>query len=201
MSEHYYTRTPQSQSFERSFTLEYRGQTYEFIYDNGVFSKGRLDDGTRILLDAAGTVNGDVLDLGCGWGPVGTILGRENPEANILMTDVNERALALADKNLLLNRVSNAETLCSDGFEKVDGLFDFILTNPPIRAGKQVVYALFDAALAHLKPDGALYIVIRRQQGAQSALKYLEKADAEVVARDKGYWVLRAGRGGGENEG
>lgn len=191
MNEHYYTQSPQSASEERRFQLEFEGETYSFIYDNGVFSKGRLDDGTRILLSAVGSVDGNVLDLGCGWGPVGTILAHRNPAARLLMTDVNERALALSEKNLRLNRIANARTLASDGFENIDGYFDCILTNPPIRAGKQVIYGMFDDALEHLKPGGVLYIVIRRQQGAESALKYLEKADAQVIERDKGYWVIR----------
>ncbi|MBQ9408788.1 MAG: class I SAM-dependent methyltransferase [Clostridia bacterium] len=196
MNEHYYTPEPQSMSDERRFELEFEGEKYSFIYDNGVFSKGRLDDGTRILLSAVETVSGDVLDLGCGWGPVGTILARRFPAARILMTDVNERALRLSEKNLKLNRVENARTLASDGFTSIEGCFDCILTNPPIRAGKQTIYGMFDDALHHLKPGGALYIVIRRQQGAESALKYLEKANAQVILRDKGYWVIRCGREG-----
>ena len=191
MSEHYYTHDPQSASEERVFSLDFAGENYRFVSDNGVFSKGRLDEGTRILLEAAGEVRGDVLDLGCGWGPVGVILGRRCPDARILMSDVNARALGLAEKNLQLNGVKNARAAESDGFANIDGLFDCILTNPPIRAGKQLIYRMFDEALSHLKPGGSLYIVIRRQQGAESALKYLQKAHAEVIRRDKGYWVLR----------
>ena len=197
MSEHYYTRAPQSGSEVRRFELELEGEKYTFLYDNGVFSKSRLDDGTRILLSAIDEVCGDVLDLGCGWGPVGTILGRKYPGARILMSDVNERALALAERNLSLNRVANARTLYSDGFEKIGAQFDCIVTNPPIRAGKQVIYKMFDDALMHLKSGGKLYIVIRRQQGAESALKYLQKADAQVIDRDKGYWVIRCVNGRG----
>ena len=195
MNEHYYTQSPRSRSEERRFETEFAGETYTFLYDNGVFSKGRLDDGTRILLEALPAIGGDVLDLGCGWGPVGTILGHRYPKARILMTDVNERALELAGKNLLLNRVTNAQTRESDGFAGIEERFDCIVTNPPIRAGKQLIYALFDEALGHLKLGGALYIVIRRQQGAESALRYLEKADAEVIEREKGYWVIRCEHG------
>ncbi len=192
MSEHYYTHNPVSPSDERRFTLNFAGQEYSFLYDNGVFSKGRLDEGTAILLGALGEVYGDVLDLGCGWGPVGTILGKRHPDANILMTDVNERALELSRKNLILNGVNNARVLCSDGFENISGLFDFIVTNPPIRAGKQTIYAMFDGALEHLKSGGTLTVVIRKQQGAESALKFLAKANAEVIERQKGYWVIQA---------
>ena len=190
MNEHYYTQNPQSFSQERCFFLDFEGEQYRFLYDNGVFSKGRLDDGTNILLKAVGHVDGDVLDLGCGWGPVGTILGHRFPDTRILMSDINARALRLAEKNLKLNMVTNARTLESDGFAQIDGQFDTILTNPPIRAGKQVIYTLFDDALKHLKPDGRLCIVIRRQQGAESALRYLQKASAEVIKRDRGYWVI-----------
>ena len=87
-----------------------------------------------------------------------------------------------------------AEVLQGDGFDPVEGLFDAVVTNPPIRAGKAVIYGLFAEARDYLKPEGALYVVIRKQQGAPSALKYLKEiyASAEVVGRGSGYHVLRA---------
>lgn len=193
MNEHYYTQSPSSASRRAEFRLEFGGESYTFEYDNGVFSKGELDEGTRILLSALPPVKGRVLDLGCGWGPVGTILGRTYPGAEIVMSDINERAVELSRDNLRRNNVKNACAAVSDGFESLEGTFDFIITNPPIRAGKAVIYALFDTALSRLNPDGRLYIVIRRQQGAESALKYLAKANARVIEKEKGFWVLECG--------
>ncbi|MBR4235115.1 MAG: class I SAM-dependent methyltransferase [Clostridia bacterium] len=193
MNEHYYTSAPESQSRRRSFTADFRGEAYTFIYDNGVFSKGEIDEGTALLISSAQDIHGRVLDLGCGWGPVGVILARTNPQASVLMTDINERAVALAEENARINGAENARALLSDGFQNISGEFDAILTNPPIRAGKQVIYRLFDEALAHLAPEGRLYIVIRRQQGAESALKYLQKANARVVNKKKGFMIIVCG--------
>ena len=198
MNEFYYTGSPTSESRIQRFTLDYEGESYLFAYDNGVFSKGELDDGTAYLLGALPPLHGRVLDLGCGWGPVGVILGRRYPEISLVMSDVNERALALAKDNLEANGVKNAETVLSDGLEKIEGRFDFIVTNPPIRAGKQVIYRLFDESLARLNEGGRLFIVIRRQQGAESALKYLEKANARVIEKKKGFWIIECGGDGHE---
>ena len=109
------------------------------------------------------------------------------------MTDVNARAAELSRRNLSANGVQ-AEVVQGDGFEHVAGTFDAIVTNPPIRAGKAVIYGLFDQAKERLAPGGALYIVIRKQQGAPSALKHLKEVygDAEVIDRSSGFWVLRA---------
>ena len=193
MTEHYYAKNPSVAHDERRVIFEVLGLKIECTTDSGVFSREGLDMGTRILLEALPEVSGRALDLGCGWGPVGVALGRKYPEAELVLSDVNERAAELARRNLRDNGVTNARVVCGDGFEKVEGDFDLIALNPPIRAGKAVIYALFANAAGHLRPGGALYIVIRKQQGAESAQKYLKTlyGDVERVARDKGYWVLR----------
>ena len=198
MNEFYYTENPTSESKERSFTMEFLGETCRFTYDNGVFSKGELDEGTAYLLSALPPLGGRILDLGCGWGPVGVILGRKYPEAEIVMSDVNERALTLSRKNLAANGVKNASCLSSDGFEHIEGTFDAIVTNPPIRAGKEKIYAMFDTAMERLNEGGALYLVIRKQQGAESAVKYLSHYGVEILLKKKGFFVLKVG--GNANE-
>ena len=198
MNEFYYTENPTSESNERSFTMEFLGETCRFTYDNGVFSKGELDEGTAYLLSALPPLGGRILDLGCGWGPVGVILGRKYPEAEIVMSDVNERALTLSRKNLAANGVKNASCLSSDGFEHIEGTFDAIVTNPPIRAGKEKIYAMFDTAMERLNEGGALYLVIRKQQGAESAVKYLSHYGVEILLKKKGFFVLKVG--GNANE-
>ena len=193
MTEHYYAKNPGAEHDERRVIFEVLGLKFTCTTDSGVFSREGLDMGTRILLEALPEVSGRVLDLGCGWGPVGVALGKRYPAAEFVLTDVNERAAELAERNLRDNGVCNARVVCGEGFENIKGTFDLIALNPPIRAGKAVIYELFANAAARLNAGGALYIVIRKQQGAESAQKYLETIyrDVERVARDKGYWVLR----------
>ena len=189
MSEHYYTSAPESESKPFEFEAECLGQKLVFACDRGVFSKGEIDEGTRILLEALPPLKGRVLDLGCGWGPLGITLGKLYPEISVLMSDVNQRAVDLAKTNIKKNGLQNAEAVVSDGFDMLEGAFDYIITNPPIRAGKQTIYRLFVDAIKHLNPGGSLFIVIRRQQGAESALKHLGEC-AWVIEKKKGFWVI-----------
>lgn len=193
MNDHYYTETPSSAHDERRIRLTALGNGLDFITDAGVFSRDGLDRGTEILLNALPPLQGRVLDLGCGWGPVGVALGKANPALDIVMTDVNTRAVELARRNLALNGV-RAQVVQGDGYANLQGAFDAIITNPPIRAGKALIYGLFDDAQKYLNPGGALYIVIRKQQGAPSALKHLKETwpAAEIIEREAGYWVIRA---------
>ena len=193
MADHYYTQQPASEHKERIIRAAARGLTLEFVTDAGVFSKNELDPGSRLLIESLPPLAGRVLDLGCGWGPVGAFRARLNPEAQLVLADVNERALALARRNLDKNGV-RAQVVESDGFERVEGAFSHVVTNPPIRAGKQLIYALFDQAYARLLPGGTLTIVIRKQQGAPSALKHFQETygNAEIIAKEAGYWIIRA---------
>ncbi len=192
MAEQYFTSEPTSANAPVTCTFEYRGRHLEFRSDAGVFSKGELDTGTRVLLSALpGEVRGRVLDLGCGWGALGVCVGKINPDAEIVLSDVNTRAIALARDNAARNGVT-VTCVVSDGFERLDGMFDQILLNPPIRAGKQTVYRLFSECADHLAENGELFIVIRKQQGAPSALEHLKTLfdHAMVVDKSGGYWVI-----------
>ncbi len=196
MPDYYYTQEPASAHKERSITARVLGLTLSFETDAGVFSKNELDPGSRLLIESMGALSGRVLDLGCGWGPVGTFLSLANPQAQLVMSDVNERALDLARRNLKNNGAA-AEVVESDGFESIEGTFDHVVTNPPIRAGKALIYGLFDTAHERLREGGALTIVIRKQQGAPSALKHLQETfgNAEVIAKGGGYWIIRSVKG------
>ena len=196
MNDQYYTADPTSESKPVPCAFPYRGHGMNFMTDAGVFSKGELDQGTRLLLDALPALSGDVLDLGCGWGAIGVSIARANPECRVVMADVNRRALQLSRDNLERNKTT-AEVMESDGMAAVlDRSFDAVITNPPIRAGKQVIYKMFADSAAHLKQGGALYLVIRKQQGAESCVKYLKTLFGEVEKLDKsgGFWVLKASR-------
>ena len=195
MNDHYYTRVPQSESKPVGCEYTYRGVALTFQTDAGVFSKGEVDTGTRLLLEALPEeMKGDILDLGCGWGVIGISIARKWPETKVTMADVNTRALDLSRENAKRN---GAEVTCveSDGMaELAEKTFDAVVTNPPIRAGKQVIYRMFADAAARLKPGGALYLVIRKQQGAESCMKYLQTIYDTVEKLDKsgGLWVIKA---------
>ncbi|MBQ8312724.1 MAG: class I SAM-dependent methyltransferase [Clostridia bacterium] len=194
MNDQYYTAAPSSESKPVPCAFPYRGHGLNFMTDAGVFSKGELDQGTRLLLDALPALTGDVLDLGCGWGAIGVSIAKANPACRVVMADVNRRALQLSRDNLERNKTT-AEVIESDGMAAVlDRSFDAVITNPPIRAGKQVIYKMFADSAAHLKEGGALYLVIRKQQGAESCVKYLKTLFGEVEKLDKsgGFWVLKA---------
>jgi len=195
MNDHYYTRDPQSASRPAECEFTYRGIRLTFRTDAGVFSRGEVDTGTQVLLEALPEeMHGEILDLGCGWGVIGISIARKWPETRVTMADVNTRALELSRENAKRNR---AEVICaeSDGMEAFRGkTFDAVVTNPPIRAGKQVIYRMFADAAEALKPDGALYLVIRKQQGAESCIRYLQTiyASVEKLDRSGGFWVLKA---------
>ncbi len=195
MNDHYYTRTPQSESRPAECTFSYRGTDLTFQTDAGVFSRGEVDTGTRLLLESLPEkMKGEILDLGCGWGVIGISIARTWPDTRVTLADVNTRALELSRENAKRNR---AEVFCaeSDGMAAFAGkTFDAVVTNPPIRAGKQVIYRMFADAAEHLTPEGALYLVIRKQQGAESCIRYLQTvyADVEKLNRSGGFWVLKA---------
>lgn len=193
MPEHYYTNTPTSEHEERSFRAVFAGKVLAFDTDAGVFSKQHVDPGSELLCKSLpDDLGGDILDMGCGWGAMTVMTLARFPKASMTMADVNERALGLAVSNVEKNRMQ-AKAVLSDGFEKIEGLFDAVITNPPIRAGKAVIYKMFEDAKAHLREGGSLYLVIRKQQGAPSALKFLKELyrKAEVIERDGGYWIIR----------
>lgn len=165
---------------------------YSFYTDNGVFSKEKLDFGTRVLLETIpiDTLHGDILDVGCGYGVIDIILGKI-VNANFLGIDVNRRALHLANMNKKENKVDNVNFIESNCYENIHDKFDFIITNPPIRAGKKIVYDIVMNAKNHLKENGNLYIVVRKEQGAKSMIKDLEEIyKVEVLDKVKGFFVI-----------
>lgn len=193
MGDHYFTENPASEHRPRAFTARALGQELVFHTDSGVFSRDGIDAGSRILLEAAAPFAGRVLDMGAGWGAMGIAVAKAYPGAHVVMAEINARALELIRENARLNGVTNAEAVASDGYSAVEGAFDAILTNPPIRAGKPVIYRMFSDARSHLAPGGRMDLVIRKQQGAPSALKYLRTlyGRADVIEREAGYWVIR----------
>lgn len=198
MSEHYYTNNPKAAHDETQISVTLRGFALSFTSDSAVFSRQRIDFGSALLIEAMQIRPGDtVLDLGCGYGPIGTVAAKLATQGRVYLVDVNERATELARRNLAANGVTNVEVRAGDGLTPVRGLtFDKILTNPPIRAGKQVIYQMVDDAFAQLNPGGEYWCVIQTKQGAPSMKKKLAETfgNVEDVEREAGYHIFRAAK-------
>lgn len=192
---HYFTDNRNLEENRKDHSFRFSGTLFTFTTDNGVFSKSEVDQGTEILLKAVckEPLSGRVLDLGCGYGPVGIIVKKLYPECDVTSVDINPRAVELAQINCEKNEVS-VNVHVSDGFDDVSGTFDHVITNPPIRTGKKVIYKMFEDAQEKLNDHGDLTAVIRRKQGAESAVKKFQEifGNCEVISRDKGYWVIRS---------
>ena len=183
-------------SKKREISVLLNDTKYTFISDNGVFSKGEVEYGSIALLKILLKQNftGNILDIGCGYGTIGLILAKNFPECNFLLSDVNIRACALARENKKSFGVKNVEIIESDIFQNIDKNFDYIVTNPPIRAGKKVIYSIFEQSYHHLNQNGSLFIVIRRSHGAESAQKFIHSVfgNCELLKKDKGFYVYCA---------
>lgn len=189
---HYFTND-KVKSEEKEITVKIKNTKLDLIVDNGVFSKKGLDFGTRSLLESLDIeeIKGNILDLGCGYGPIGIYLAL-NTKANIEMVDVNLRALSLAQKNAKLNKVK-VDIYESDAFSNINQKYDYIITNPPIRVGKEKLYEILYESLKHLKEKGKLIFVINKNQGAKSTIKNLnEKYEIKIINKNKGFYIIEA---------
>ncbi|AZB41245.1 class I SAM-dependent methyltransferase [Bacillus sp. FJAT-42376] len=197
MSDHYYSENPTVQSNKKSWSFDLAGHSFTFRSDSGVFSKNEVDFGSRVLIESfeMPEVPGNILDMGCGYGPIGLSLAKKWPERNVDMADINSRAVELAKENAEFNGIQNAAIFQSDLFSKVaDKAYAAILTNPPIRAGKKVVHEILEKSFEHLCSGGELWAVIQKKQGAPSAVAKLEEHfdEVDVVQKKKGYYIIRA---------
>lgn len=196
MAEQYFEKWPASAHRPAELRVTIRGHAFTFRTDAGVFSRTALDRGTDLLLEAlqVGPCE-SILDLGCGYGAIGTVASRLSDGGRVILTDVNERAIGLARANLVANGVRNAEVRVGDLYAPVADLaFDHILSNPPIRAGRKVVDRIIAEAPAHLLDGGSLWLVARTRQGAESIRTRMATAfgSAEIVKRGGGFKVLRS---------
>ena len=189
----YFDNDKNIKSEKKKIKFYFKDREYNLISDNGVFSKDKFDYGTRVLLESINidNLNGRVLDLGCGIGVVGIILGTLNKNINIDMIDINERAIELSKENLILNNINN-KVFVSNVYDEVDSKYNFIITNPPIRAGKDVIRRFLLGSYNYLVDNGILYFVMRKDHGVKSMIKELEdKFNIKIINRDKGFYVLK----------
>lgn len=197
MTEHYYSKNPHVKSEPKYWKAVLRGRTFDFMTDAGVFSKDEVDFGSQLLIRTfrEPDIEGSILDVGCGYGPVGLSIASSFPERTIQMVDINERALTLSEANAEKNNIKNAVIYPSDALDQVQTLdFAAILTNPPIRAGKEVIFKIYEQAFAHLVSGGELWVVIQKKQGAPSTMTRLEElfGNAEIAAKSKGYYIIKS---------
>lgn len=196
MGDHYFNKKPKIVSDPFEVVSYLRGKQRTFMSDHGVFSKKEVDFGSRLLIDSFTfpKVEGDLLDVGCGYGPIGLTLAEET-DRTVWLVDVNERAVQLTKENIKRKGLLNVQVLVSDLFAALsDRRFAAILTNPPIRAGKKVVHTLFEDAYDHLLPGGSFWTVIQKKQGAASAKAKLAELfdDVITVQKKKGYYIFVA---------
>lgn len=193
MTKMYYAENPDSAHDIHELKVTLLGHPFTFLTDSGVFSKKMIDYGSQVLLSTLDFEKSKtLLDLGCGYGPLGISLAKVQG-VQATMVDINNRAIDLAQKNAEKNGVT-ANIFQSNIYEKVSGTFDYIISNPPIRAGKQVVHTIIADSINYLKDGGHLTIVIQKKQGAPSAKAKMVEifGNVDILKRDKGYYILRS---------
>ena len=191
---HYFTNENDLKSDIKKVNVVIHSTDYYFYTDNGVFSKGELDFGTELLLktfEYTYPQDKKVLDIGCGCGPIGIYLSKL--DFLVDMCDVNERALNLSKKAIEEQKL-NANTFISDAYSTVDNKYDYILSNPPIRVGKQKLYEIVMDAKNYLNENGEVWLVVRKDKGADSLVRDMKKVynEVEVVEKKKGYYIIKA---------
>ncbi|OEF96407.1 16S rRNA methyltransferase [Vulcanibacillus modesticaldus] len=201
MVNHYYSEKPNVGHDEKIIKSIFHNREFIFKTDAGVFSKNRVDFGSSLLIETFPVPNeAKILDLGCGYGPIGIIISSQLSKGEVHLVDINERAIELAKHNLITNQHhigNNIEVYVkqSDGFTKIEERdFNYILLNPPIRAGKKLIHELFEQSYHHLSDKGELWIVIQKKQGAPSAIKKLEAtfSQVDIVEKKKGYFIIKS---------
>lgn len=195
---HYFTDNRHLAENRKEISFRFWCFNVSFITDNGVFSKDTVDFGTRVLLNTLHNHENElgdyVLDMGCGYGVVGIVTKKTWPEKTVEMVDVNPRAVELSIENAKKNNIE-ADIHVSNVYDEVNGNnFSDIITNPPIRAGKAVIYKIFKEGYEYLSENGSLWVVIRKQQGAMSAVKKIKEVfgNCDIIHKEKGYFILKA---------
>lgn len=191
--EHYFVEKPRSKLKLYKLECVLRNKKFTFLTSSGVFSPRRIDKGTRILVEnMILPTSGKILDLGCGYGVIGIVAAKLCRNCEVYLTDINERALWLARRNIKINKVRNAKVIKSDGFSSLKGMkFDCIITNPPISAGLKLCYRLIEESKDFLRPSGILEIVARPKKGGKRLMERMLEVfgNCTTIAKKSGYRV------------
>ena len=193
---HYFENDVNLKSNKRHLKLYINDNILSFVSDSGVFSNTQIDYGSFTFLKTLLKLENvtSLLDVGCGYGVLGITLKYFGKCQNATMIDINPKAVSLCQENINNYKLENISCFESDGLNNVDGLFDQIVINPPIRAGKAVIYKMFEDSVKHLNENGCLYIVIKKNLGANSAISKLSTLykKVEVLDKDKGYFIIKS---------
>lgn len=198
MTNQYFEKNPSSEHNQQEITLSFQDQSMFFLTDSGTFSKNRVDYGSRVLLESfckhiSNEQSQNILDLGSGYGPIAITLGKIYTKSKVIGVEINERAYLLAQDNAKRNQTDNVKFILNDACNYVSSTrFDDVVTNPPIRAGKEIIQTFVEVAYQHLNSKGRLWVVIQKKQGAPSMQKHMQFifGNVEKVQQDKGYWIL-----------
>ena len=205
---HYFSEKQEVKSDRKIIKYEIENKNFEFVTDNGVFSKTKVDFGTDVMLKVFLRENMnkknqkfDVLDIGCGYGVVSVVMKAFFQKIKTVSSDVNERALELTTENLLKNEVvkdenDDFEVRKSFVFDNISENFDVVLSNPPIRTGKQTIFQIYEQSFEHLNENGEFYCVIQTKHGAKSTQRKLEEVfgNCETLEINAGYRIFRSGK-------
>ena len=192
---HYYKTDNNLKAEDIKIDFEFSDQSFIFFSNSGIFSKNHVDQGSKILLEYLSglKLNGKLLDIGCGYGVLGIVLKRLFPELSVTLIDINERALKATKENCKVNNVE-CYVAKSDVYQNISSKYDFIITNPPIRAGRAVVFTIIEQSKQYLSNHGQLILVVGKKQGALSLLSFIEECydNSEICLKKQGFYVLRA---------
>lgn len=191
---HYFTNETNLPSEIEKVDITIRDTKYYIYTDNGVFSKGKLDLGTEILLKTFEFNNPQgksILDIGCGCGPIGIYLLKQGFVVD--MSDINKRAIHLT-KRALKEQNLEANVIESNAYENINSKYDYVVSNPPIRVGKEILYDIVMNAKSHLNKNGEVWLVVRKDKGAESLVRDMKKIynTVDIVEKKKGYFIIKA---------
>ncbi|MBR3661037.1 MAG: class I SAM-dependent methyltransferase [Bacilli bacterium] len=189
---HYFVNDDNLKSEIKEIKIKILDNNFKFKTDNGVFSKGELDFGTKLLIETVikENIEGEVLDLGCGYGAIGIIINKIL-NCSVTMIDINKRAIHLAKMNIKDNECLDIDCLESDGFSNINKQYDYIITNPPIRVGKEKLYSLIKDCKYYLNRKGKVYLVIRKEQGSKTFIRDFSSIYmVEILEKKKGFCII-----------
>ncbi|MCX8181576.1 MAG: methyltransferase [Candidatus Methanomethyliaceae archaeon] len=189
---HYFTKSKIKKTRKYNIRFDFRGQTISLVSSGGVFSKDHVDLGTLVLLESLSLPEeGEVLDMGCGYGALGIAIAKSRPKLKVTMVDVNPLAVKLARENIEINQVKNATALRSDLYSELEGKkFDIIFSNPPLAAGYKIIFPMIEGANFFLKESGCLVLVLRKGTNAIPQKMKEVFNNVSLISRKSGYKVF-----------